>query len=223
MDIKSVKVLDKGYVQLLDIFGDDFIEPMQQQKARMRLKMPIFLAREWFRYQIGFTRNENSLQYGDCEPEMYLPKIVRSNSKRAVHENPLAVSMIKDINDRALETYTELLELGTAPEVARTVLPQGMYVEFIETGSIAAYARLCRLQLDPATQLEIRLYADAVSSLLMKNFPVSWKALTQGEAKDEENIASVLLEEMPSPPSPLPPPPEQADWVKKLIAHINQC
>jgi thymidylate synthase (FAD) len=76
-----------------------------------------------------------------------------------------------------METYTELLDLGAAPEVARTVLPQGMYTEFIETGSLAAYARLCALRLDPAAQLEIRDYANAVKSLLMSKFPVSWKAL----------------------------------------------
>jgi thymidylate synthase (FAD) len=234
MDIKSVKVLDKGYVHLLNTGSDDPTELMQQ--ARMRLKMPIFVAREWFRYQIGFSRNETSLRYSDSEPEIYLPKVVRSNSKRAVHENPLAVSMIKDINDRALETYTDLLELGAAPEVARTVLPQGMYVEFIETGSLAAYARISRLRLDPAIQFEFRLYADAVRSLLMEKFPVSWKELVKEkegkeakeakEAKDEENVASALLDEMPLPP-PLPPPapapPEQPEWAKKLIAHINQC
>jgi thymidylate synthase (FAD) len=58
-----------------------------------------------------------------------------------------------------------------------------MYTEFIETGSLAAYARLCGLRLDPAAQLEIREYANAVKSLLMSKFPVSWKALMR-EAGD---------------------------------------
>jgi thymidylate synthase (FAD) len=67
-----------------------------------------------------------------------------------------------------------------------------MYTEFIETGSLAAYARLCGLRLDPAAQLEIRLYADAVRTLLMDKFPVSWRALMREEAKeakDEETAA----------------------------------
>jgi hypothetical protein len=53
-----------------------------------------------------------------------------------------------------------------------------MYTEFIETGSLAAYARLCGLRLDPHAQLEIREYAAAVSKMLEGLFPVSWKALT---------------------------------------------
>lgn len=231
MDIRSVQVLDKGYVQLLDTFGDDLtvvnaarvsfnkeatgitqkdeklikylaehnhVTPFFHPQVRMRIKMPIFVAREWFRHQIGFARNEVSRRYVDYEPEMYSPTLVRARDVKlkqgskaeAVHENPMAVAMIQDINDRALETYTDLLRLGTAPEVARTVLPQGMYTEFIETGSLAAYARLCGLRLDPAAQLEIRLYADAVRSLLMDKFPVSWRALMREEAKGEENAAS---------------------------------
>jgi thymidylate synthase (FAD) len=52
-----------------------------------------------------------------------------------------------------------------------------MYTEFVETGSLAAYARLCNLRLDPTAQKEIRDYADAVVKLLEPRFPVSWKAL----------------------------------------------
>jgi len=135
-----------------------------------------------------------SRRYVDYEPEMYSPSLVRARDVKlkqgskaeAVNENDLAVYMINNINERAMKTYNDLLELGTAPEVARTVLPQGMYTEFIETGSLAAYARLCNLRLDPAAQLEIRLYADAVKSLLVEKFPVSWGALMHDEQKTSE-------------------------------------
>jgi thymidylate synthase (FAD) len=75
------------------------------------------------------------------------------------------------------ETYQQLLDNHVAPEVARAVLPQSMYTEFIETASLYAYARLCKLRLDPHAQKEIRDYANAVSNLLEKRFPISWKAL----------------------------------------------
>jgi thymidylate synthase ThyX len=52
-----------------------------------------------------------------------------------------------------------------------------MYTEFIETGSLSAYARLCGLRLDPHAQVEIQVYAEAVSKLLKEKFPVSWNAL----------------------------------------------
>jgi thymidylate synthase (FAD) len=70
-----------------------------------------------------------------------------------------------------------LLASGVAPEIARGILPQSMYTEFIETGSLAAYARLCHLRLGPDAQKEIRMYAGLVSDILKEAFPVSWKAL----------------------------------------------
>jgi len=77
----------------------------------------------------------------------------------------------------AVSAYNALLSSGVAPEVARTVLPQSMYTEFIETASLYAYARLCKLRLDPHSQVEIRQYADAVDRLMLQHFPVSWAAL----------------------------------------------
>jgi thymidylate synthase (FAD) len=59
------------------------------------------------------------------------------------------------------------------------MLPQSMYTEFIETASLAAYARLIGLRTDPTAQKEIRMYADVLSALLEVFFPVSLPALLQ--------------------------------------------
>ena len=121
----------------------------------------------------------------DSPPECYQPDIVRARDKNLkqgsksdpVADNSAAQELIETTNQQCLSAYTKLLESGVAPEVARTILPQGMFTEFIETGSLAAYARLCQLRLDPSAQWEIRQYADAVRNLLYERFPVSWKAL----------------------------------------------
>ena len=85
---------------------------------------------------------------------------------------------IQNFTDGAVSFYNFLLKEGVAPEVARGVLPQSMYTEFIETASLSAYARLCSLRLDPHAQKEIREYAAAVSEIMAAKFPASWKALT---------------------------------------------
>jgi thymidylate synthase (FAD) len=79
----------------------------------------------------------------------------------------------------AIQIYNSLLANGVAPEVARGILPQSMYTEFVETGSLAAYARLCHLRLGTDAQHEIRMYAGLVDKCLAEAFPVSWKALRQ--------------------------------------------
>jgi thymidylate synthase (FAD) len=59
------------------------------------------------------------------------------------------------------------------------VLPQNMMTEFIETGSLAGYARLVALRTGPDAQAEIRAMAHQVSQLLATKFPVSWPALVR--------------------------------------------
>lgn len=176
------------------------VTPFFHPQVRMRIKMPIFVAREWFRHQIGFARNEVSRRYVDEPPQCYCPAVVRArdaNLKQGsrthgIDEEEMGRAMIQDINERAMETYNDLLNLGVAPEVARTVLPQGMYTEFIETGSLAAYARLCALRCDPAAQWEIRQFAEAVSALLRERFPVSWASLQpQVREAEQKNDSAV--------------------------------
>ena len=74
--------------------------------------------------------------------------------------------------------YNFLLGENVAPEIARCVLPQSMLTEFIETGSLAAYARLYKLRNDKHAQAEIREFARQIGEQLEKHFPVSWSALT---------------------------------------------
>jgi len=163
--------------------------PFFHPQVRLRLKMPIFVAREWFRHTVGFARNEVSRRYVDFEAECYIPAAASvrerdTNKKQGSKPTPISESeIVRDsivLTTRvSIETYNKLLEANVAPEVARIVLPQSMYTEFIETASLFAYARLCKLRLSPDAQVEIRLYAQVVSTMLEAAFPVSWAALSE--------------------------------------------
>lgn len=163
------------------------ISPFFHPQIHLRIKMPIFVAREWFRHQIGFARNEVSRRYVDSPPECYIPKAedLRERDPRAKQGSKQTATpdaddahyQLEEATVMAIETYRYLLEKKVAPEIARMVLPQSMYTEFVETGSLAAYARLCNLRLDPTAQKEIRDYATTVDTLLREKFPVSWPAL----------------------------------------------
>ena len=163
------------------------ITPFFHPQVRLRIKMPIYVAREWFRHCVGFARNEVSRRYVDDEPECYIPlegglRERDTNKKQGSKDTPVDaekehIATISEMTGRCLKLYRELLEAKVAPEIARGILPQSMYTEFVETGSLYAYARLCQLRLDPHAQAEIRQYADAVSQHLEKRFPVSWAAL----------------------------------------------
>ncbi len=174
------------------------ISPFFHPQIRFRLKMPIFVAREWFRHTIGFSRNEVSRRYVDTRPECWVPvagirardpKLKQGSKSESVQNHNELLSKISEFQKGAIEFYESLLAQNVAPEVARGVLPQSMYTEFIETGSLYAYARLCNLRLDPHAQKEIRDYAEALSNTLSAMFPVSWKALTASVWKADVGLA----------------------------------
>lgn len=214
-----------GYVELLDVFGDDLtvvnaarvsfdkestelsgadkklihylathehVSPFFHPQARFRIKMPIFVAREHYRHQIGLARNEVSRRYVDSPPECWVPaaaeirerdpRVKQGSKETAVADAEEVWALMSVQTAAAMDTYKLLLTKGVAPEVARAVLPQSMYTEFIETGSLAAYARICHLRLDPHAQKEIRDYAEAISRLLQPVFPFSWAALRENDA-----------------------------------------
>ena len=158
--------------------------PFSQPQIQLRIKMPIFVARQWYKHQVGFTRNEESRRYISDTPVCYVPRewrkaaenVKQGSSEEVVENPPHASGYISMLS----ELYRELLDCGVCPEQARMVLPQSMYTEFVETGSLAAYARLYSLRSSKDAQKEVRLYAEAVGKIISPLFPVSWEALTNG-------------------------------------------
>ena len=65
-----------------------------------------------------------------------------------------------------IKMYEEYIELGVAPEQARFILPQGCQVNWIWTGSLAAFARFYNLRTDSHAQVEIqRLQQNGIKSV----------------------------------------------------------
>lgn len=180
-----MRVADEKLIRYLA--DHQHVTPFFHPQARFRIKMPIFVAREWYRHQIGFARNEVSRRYVDSKAECWVPaaeelrardpKLKQGSRPDPIAEAAAAHEEVSNFMAGAVAFYEKLLADGIAPEVARCVLPQSMYTEFIETGSLAAYSRLCGLRLGADAQKEIRTYAGGLATLLTPKFPVSWAAL----------------------------------------------
>jgi thymidylate synthase (FAD) len=184
---KESTVMTPGDAKLIKYLATHkHVSPFFHPQIRLRLKMPIPIAREWFRHTVGFSRNEISRRYVDTDPEFFEPTMWRQRNpsvKQGSMDTPVeahnvVVDKVHQWHTQALDLYKDLLQQGVCPEQARFVLPQSMYTEFIETGSLYGYARLCGLRDAPDAQKEIRDYAHQVSVLLAEKFPVSWLALT---------------------------------------------
>ena len=163
------------------------ISPFGHAFASFHVKAPVFVARQLVKHK--FLRwNEISRRYVDDEPEFYMPDDWRVRSSDKKQGSGGAVNNIKqvglnyevtDTHEVALDTYKHLLEHGVAPEQARMVLPQSMMTEWYWSGSLDAFADMCRLRCKEDTQYESRLVADQISAEMAKLFPVSWEALME--------------------------------------------
>lgn len=159
--------------------------------ASFRIKAPLFVARQLGKHQVGLVWNESSRRYVDSEPEFYTPGTWRARADNVKQGSSDEAAYwdgwfwdFKD-DDMSLEQYYELsLKLynrmlleEVCPEQARMVLPQSMMTEWVWSGSLAAFARVCKLRLDPHTQYETRVVAEQIATHMKDLFPVSWNAL----------------------------------------------
>ena len=177
------------------------LSPFGHAFASFHVKAPIFVARQLVKHK--FLRwNEISRRYVDEEPEFYVPDVWRGRSadKKQGSEGVVNLDAINSDGDpyegrfgegtmnesleygleSLLQYYKLLLQAGVAPEQARMVLPQSTMTEWYWSGSLDAFAAMCKLRCAADTQYESRVVADQISKNMRKLFPVSWQALMKG-------------------------------------------
>jgi len=158
--------------------------PFEHNSFRFHVKCPVFVAREWFRHRIG-SFNEFSARYSEVPNEMFVPELAevrRQEGKPGAYtfeqtdmETALRTNeIISEANATAYEAYAEMLALGVAKEVARTVLPMGMFTQFYWTVNARSLMNFLALRTDENAQLDIRKFADAVECLFAKEMPITY-------------------------------------------------
>ena len=162
------------------------MSPFGHAFASFHVKAPVFVARQLVKHK--FLRwNEISRRYVDTEPEFYKPELRASvtdkkqGSGYPIYNNTLD-GVIQQSGIEAAKQYKYLLKMGVCEEQARMVLPLNHMTEWYWSGSLDAFADMCRLRITPDTQYESRKVALGVDREMLKLFPISWDAL---EGDDE--------------------------------------
>lgn len=161
--------------------------PFNHAFMSFRVKTSVFVARQLVKHEY-LPWNETSRRYVDEEPEFFRVewRCRPDNSIKQGSGSPLragdflkADKIFWDLAEHSLKAYNELLELGVAPEQARAALLLDSMTEWVWSGSLFAFAKMCNLRLDPHTQKEATEVAQIISDKASELFPVSWKALVQ--------------------------------------------
>ena len=160
--------------------------PWESVVFRFDVKAPIFVVREWQRHRMG-SFNEQSARYSQVPDHYYVPErdAVRqqvgkpgSYSFEPIEDPALAqgtIDLIDSTQRAAFDAYHQMLESGVAKELARTVLPVGMFSRMKWTVNLRALFNFVSLRNDEHAQREIRDYAIAVEQLAREVVPVGFE------------------------------------------------
>lgn len=168
----------------------------EHQGATLRLKVPIFIARQIQRHRT-FSYNEVSRRYVKDNLEFYLPDKWRKaadNVKQGSSDEEVpdgwalsafglagtCAELEANMVVRTLKMcYENMLEHGVAPEQARMLLPQNLYTSFYMSGNLRAWSHFLSLRLDSHAQKEVQDVAQQVADILKPLYPVSMEALLE--------------------------------------------
>ena len=155
--IWAARVSTKGEQSLADVDGDaersagliNFLmrdrhgTPFEHSTMTFYVSAPIFVFREFMRHRT-FSYNEESGRYRKLEPVFYVPgsdrKLVQTGkpgayvfSEGSPAQHALVTKAVETSCRQSYGAYLEMLDAGVAREVARTVLPVGLYSSMKES------------------------------------------------------------------------------------------
>ena len=164
---------DDKLIKYLSLHGH--WSPFAHASISFRIKAPVFVARQLVKHQVGLSWNEVSRRYVDDQPEFYMIDEWRSRPDKSIKQGSGDKVIKYDINHTvnvAKETYNDMLEEGIAPEMARMVLPQNMMTEWIWSGSVYAFSRVCNLRNKSNAQVETRMVTQQIAKHMEDHFPI---------------------------------------------------
>lgn len=169
--------------------------PFAHPHVTIRVHMPIFLARQFVKHQVGGTWSEESRRYISDEPGVWFPAewhtrpadIKQGSGDVITHmmwndggdvEREEIDPIVRELTGQQVYAYDQMVKGGVAPEEARIILPLNMMTTVVWTGSLLFWSRVCNQRIDSHAQLAAQELGKLISDIVGPLYPVSWKALT---------------------------------------------
>jgi thymidylate synthase (FAD) len=174
--------------------------PFEMVSFKFLIKAPIFVVRQWHRHRT-WSYNEYSMRYK--EPTMEFETTSPGSWRLQSTDNKQGSSgfledwpegydeltqdsfpsagaqmtaMEEMEHERSVKLYKERMDFGIAKEQARKDLPLSTYTEFVAKVDLHNLFHFLRLRMHPHAQQEIRVYANAIASLIEGIVPMSYEA-----------------------------------------------
>ena len=170
--------------------------PFEHSTMTFLVSAPIFVFREFMRHRV-WSYNEESGRYRQLDPVFYLPgpdrKLVQEGKPGKYvfvpgtdEQHAKAEATVRRSCEASYAAYLEMLDAGIAREVARTVLPVGIYSSMYATCNARALMHFLSLRTkhEEATfpsfpQREIEMVAEKMEAFFAELMPLThaaWQA-----------------------------------------------
>ncbi|MFI9098883.1 FAD-dependent thymidylate synthase [Streptomyces fildesensis] len=132
----------KGLINYL--MRDRHGSPFEHNSMTFFISAPIFVFREFMRHRVGWSYNEESGRYRELQPVFYVPaqerKLVQQGRPGKYEfvdgtdaQHRATTEAMEASYRQAYDAYQEMLAAGIAREVARAVLPVGLFSSMYAT------------------------------------------------------------------------------------------
>ena len=158
--------------------------PFEGAVFKFHVKMPIFVARQWFRHRTA-SANEVSARYSVLTDDFYIPNPERcqgqDNKMKQGSDGILdnadeILSFIEAESSNSYVKYTELLDMGLSRELSRSVLPVNIYTEMYWMMNLHNLLHFVKLRISSHAQYEIRVYAEKIKEIIRDIAPLTLEA-----------------------------------------------
>lgn len=182
----------KGLINYL--MRDRHGSPFEHNSMTFFISAPIFVFREFMRHRVGWSYNEESGRYRELQPVFYVPgqdrKLVQEGRPGkyvfidgSPEQHKVVSEAMIDSYRRSYETYQEMLAAGIAREVARAVLPVGLFSSMYATCNARSLMHFLGLRtqhelakVESFPQREIEMVGEKMEHHWAKLMPLTYAA-----------------------------------------------
>lgn len=175
---------DRGLIRYL--MRHQHTTPFEMVEIKFHCKMPIFVARQWIRHRTANV-NELSGRYSVLKEEFYVPTsehvhIQSKTNRQGGNEATDAeiaedfIAYIQKACGESYKSYEKFLADDITREQARMVLPLNLYTEWYWKTDLHNLFHFLALRCDSHAQYEIRVFAEAMRTMIAPLVPWSMEA-----------------------------------------------
>jgi thymidylate synthase (FAD) len=171
---------DRGLIRYL--YKNQHMSPFEQVCLTFHAKIPNFVMKQFLRHRT-FSFNEYSQRYSPVIDDYYMPekwRVQGETNHQGSGEEFDRIStasmnhVYSEMMDDTFELYNDMIDEGVAREMARMIIPSSVYTEFYFTVDLRNMLHMLGLRLHEHAQYEIRVFAEAMLTILKEVDGLKW-------------------------------------------------